>query len=153
LLIGAQLAFYVQYPQYLQHGQQLIELNGSARESAGLSVMYLIGRDYGAGKHDWTSSRLAAELDIPSTALAPVLASLEKVGLIVATEAEQFLPGRDLEGIALVAVLDAVRTPPAGRHTVAVRPIAPVVAVMQEVEGAMRGKLVELSLKDLIAAA
>src|ERR1700730_7510903 len=49
LLIGAQLAFYVQFPQYLRHGQETIELCGRDREQMGLSIMYLIGRDYEAG--------------------------------------------------------------------------------------------------------
>ena len=43
----------------------------------------------------WDAGRLAAELDLPSIALAPVLARLERGGLIVATEKEQFVPGRD----------------------------------------------------------
>src|ERR1700730_1672876 len=98
LLIGAQLAFYVQFPQYLRHGQQTIELTGRDREQMGLSIMYLIGRDYSAGKGLWGTRRLAAELDVPGIALAPVLACLERGGLIVATEKEQFVPGRDPEG-------------------------------------------------------
>ena len=53
LLIGAQLAFYVQSPQYLRHGQQAIELTGSSREQVGLSVMYLICRDHGTGRNYW----------------------------------------------------------------------------------------------------
>src|SRR5580692_3237299 len=115
LLIGAQLAFYVQCPQYLRHGQKTIELTGSAREQAGLSVMYLIGRDFAAGSTYWTSNGLAAQLDIPSTALAPVLACLERGGLIVATEKEEFLPARDLAGIRLIDVINAVRTRHPGR--------------------------------------
>ena len=43
LLIGAQLAFYVQFPQYLRHGQETIELTGSDREQVGLSIIYLSG--------------------------------------------------------------------------------------------------------------
>ncbi len=35
LLIGAQLAFYLQFPQYLRHGQELIELTGADREQRG----------------------------------------------------------------------------------------------------------------------
>ena len=31
LLIGAQLAFYVQFPQYLRHGQDAMELDAAAR--------------------------------------------------------------------------------------------------------------------------
>jgi membrane protein len=152
LLIGAQLAFYVQYPQYLRHGQEPVELTGSAREQAGLSVMYLIGRDYGAGKNYWTSNGLAAELDLPSTALAPVLACLERGGLIVATEKEQFLPGRDLEGIQLINVIDAVRTRQPGRLMVGMRSVPSATLVMSEVETAIRKQLGEQSLKDFIAA-
>ncbi len=92
LLIGAQLAFYLQFPQYLRHGQESIELTGSDREQVGLSIMYLIGRDFGAGKTYWTAARLAAELDVPSVALAPVLARLERGGLIVATEKRTIRP-------------------------------------------------------------
>src|SRR5271168_283580 len=110
LLIGAQLAFYLQFPQYLRHGQETIELTGSDREQVGLSIMYLIGRDYGAGKSHWNTGRLAAELDVPGIALAPVLERLERSGLIVATEKAQFVPGRDPEGILLADILDAVRT-------------------------------------------
>jgi membrane protein len=152
LLIGAQLAFYVQCPQYLRHGQEQVELTGSAREQAGLSVMYLIGRDYGAGKNYWTSNGLAAALDLPSTALAPVLACLERGGLIVATEKEQFLPARDLTGIQLINVVDAVRTRPPGRFMIDMRPVPSAVLVMSEVEAAIREQLGEQSLKDFIAA-
>jgi membrane protein len=152
LLIGAQLAFYVQCPQYLRHGQEPVELTGSAREQAGLSVMYLIGRDYGAGKNYWTSNGLAVELDLPSTALAPVLACLERGGLIVATEKEQFLPARDLDGIQLINVVDAVRTRPPGRLMIEMRSVPSTVRVMSSVEAAIRGQLGTQSLKDLIAA-
>src|SRR5882757_1681422 len=152
LLIGAQLAFYVQCPQYLRHGQELIELTGSAREQAGLSVMYLIGRDFAAGSTYWTSGGLAAELDLPSTALAPVLACLERGGLIVATEKEQFLPGRDLEGIQLINVIDAVRTRQPGRLMIDMRSVTSAAHVMTEVEAGIRERLAGQSLKDLIGA-
>ena len=150
LLIGAQLAFYVQCPQYLRHGQQTVELTGSAREQAGLSVMVLIGRDYGAGTAYWSSNALAAELDIPSTALAPVLACLERGGLIVATEKEQFVPARDVSGILLVTIIDAVRSRPSGRLVIDLRSVPPARAVMGEVETAIATHLGQRSLKDLI---
>ena len=152
LLIGAQLAFYVQFPQYLRHGQQTIELTGSDREQVGLSIMYLIGRDFAAGKRYWHAGRLAAELDIPGIALAPVLARLERAGLIVATEDELFVPGRDPEGILLADIVDAVRTLQIGRLTIEVRRVATAARVMREVEAAVRERLGTRTLKDLIAA-
>jgi membrane protein len=153
LLLGAQLSVYVQYPQYLPHGQEPIELAGGARERAGLAVMYLIGRDYAAGKTYWTGNGLAAELDIPSAALAPVLACLERGNLIVATEREQFLPARDLAGIGLVDVIDAIRNRQPGRLNIDPKCVASASLVMDEIEAAIRERLDGQSLKDLIAAA
>ncbi len=152
LLIGAQLAFYVQFPQYLRQGQELVELTGCAREQAGLSVMYLIGRDYMEGKTYWTGNALAAELDIPGTALAPVLSCLERGGLIIVTEKEQFVPARDPAGIELVSIIDAVRTRHSGRLIIDVRSVSAAATVMTEVETAIKERLAGQSLKDLIAA-
>jgi membrane protein len=153
LLIGAQLAFYVQFPQYLRHGQEMVELTGKDREQVGLSIMYLIGNDFAEGHSPWTAQRLAAELDIPSIALAPVLHALENGGFLLATERESFVPGRSPEGIRLSDVLETVRTCPGGRLAVAARAIEPAVQAMNAVESAMRECLQNRSLKDLAAAA
>jgi membrane protein len=152
LLIGAQLAFYVQFPQYLRHGHEAIELTASDHEQVGLSIMYLIGRDYGTGKRYWNAGRLAAELDVPSIALVPVLARLERAGLILATEKELFVPGRDPEGILLADIVDAVRTLQIGRLTIEVHGVTIAAQVVREVEAAERERLGTRSLKDLIAA-
>jgi membrane protein len=152
LLIGAQLAFYVQFPHYLRHGQETIELTGSDRERAGLSVMYLIGRDHGSAKDGWDARRLAAALDVPGTVLAPVLARLERGGLIAASGQDLFVLGRDPEGILLADILDAVRTLQVGRLAVEMREVAAAGHVMSEAEAAMRERLGARSLKDLIAA-
>jgi membrane protein len=151
LLIGAQLAFYLQFPQYLRYGQQTFELTGRDREQLALSVMYLIGRDHAAGKSIWTAPRLAAELNIPGVVMAPILGCLEESGLIVATERGQFVPGRALEQIRLAQILDTVRSFHRGRLAVAIHGADPAVAVLQEVESAMREPLGSRSLKDLIA--
>ena len=152
LLIGAQLAFYVQMPQYLLHGQAPIDLTGDAREQAGLAAMYLIGRDYVAGKTYWTGTALAAALDIPGTALAPVLGCLERAGLIVVTEKEEFLPARDLAGIGLISIIEAVRTQQTGRLKVSLRGVDASARVMIEVDAAIRMRLGAETLKDMIDA-
>jgi membrane protein len=152
LLIGAQLAFYVQFPQYLRHGQRTIELTASDREQAGLSIMYLIGRDYGTGEKYWNTDRLAAELDVPGIALVPVLARLERAGLIVVTEREFFVPGRDPASILLADIVHAVRTMQVGRLTIEVHGAASAAQVMREAEAAVRERLGTRSLKDLIEA-
>ena len=81
-----------------------------------------------------------------------MLACLERGGLIVATENEQFLPARDLGQIRLISVIDAVRTRHSGRLMIDVRPVPSAVSVMSELETAIDDKLGQRSLKDLIAS-
>jgi membrane protein len=149
LLIGAEFAFYLQFPQYLRHGQEAIELNACAQEQIALSVMYLIGRDYGGGA-DWTPDRLAAELEVPGSALAPILAALERASLAVPTEKERLVPGSDPGRIRVMAILDAVRSAHASRSSIKVRAAGPTGAVLDEIHAATRERLGERSLKDLI---
>jgi membrane protein len=151
LLIGAQLAFYVQFPQYLRHGQDSIELTVSDLERAALSIMYLVGRDYEGGRTYWSAGRLAVELDVPGIALAPVLARLELAGLLVATDKEEFVPGRDPQGIMLADIVNAIRTLQTGRIAIELRRVARAAQVMNELDSAIRERLGAQSLKDLIA--
>ena len=151
LLIGAQLAFYVQFPHCMRFGHDRVELSGGDREQIGLSIMYLIGRDFGGGKSYWSADRLAAEFDLPGMALASVLARLERAGLLVVTEKEELVPGRDPQGILLADILDAVRSQATDRRVIAARPIARAAHVVSEAEEAVRQRLGAQSLKDLIA--
>src|SRR6202789_4050347 len=150
LLIGAQLAFYLQFPQYLRHGQETIELTGSDREQVGLSIMYLIGRDYGRCNGYWDAGRLATELDVPGIALAPVLSRLERAGLIVATEGEAFVPGRDIGAIRLAEIFEVVRALHSGRLAIAIHSVGPAVALLNEVEASMEEPLKSRKLKYFI---
>jgi membrane protein len=152
LLIGAQLAFYLQFPQYLRHGQESFELTGRDREQVALSVMYLIGRDYAAGKSVWTGRALAAELDMPSIALAPVLNCLEAKGLILATEHERFVPGKDIGSIQLAEIFEVIRVLHRGRLAVNIHSVDAAGTLLREVESAMEKPLKNRSLKDFIAA-
>jgi membrane protein len=151
LLFGAQLVFYVQYPQYLQHGQSQIELAGTAREGAGLSAIYWIGRDRGPPMRGWTADGIAAELEVPSGALDSVLAALERAGLIEKTEDESFVPRRALDQIRLIDVFDALRQPQIGRYCVAVRPAAPCIELLAKIDAGARSRLSGLTLQDLVA--
>jgi membrane protein len=152
LLLGAQLAFYLQFPQYLRHGQTTFELTGRDREQVAFSVMYLIGRAYAAGTASWTAHALAAELDMPSIALAPVLHCLEENGLILATEREKFVPGKDIAAIRLAEIFRVVRTLHGGRLAIAIRSIEPAAALMKEVESAQEEPLWDRSLKEFVTA-
>jgi len=109
LLIGAQLSFYVQNPRYLRAGQEPVRLTSCLRERLALTVMLLIARSFVAGSPAWRLRALAERLEVPGSALATVIESLEKAGLVTTTEDEDVLPARDLESIGLHDILNAVR--------------------------------------------
>jgi membrane protein len=109
LLIGAQVAFYHQRPAFLRTGRQEPRLSNSMRERLALDIMFLVGRAFRASDQTISSSEISSELRIPSIALAPVIHALESAGLLMSTEKEELLPGREMARINLKDILDVVR--------------------------------------------
>src|SRR5262249_34860106 len=60
LLLGAQLAFYLQNPDYLRLGQRTEVMSNALRERLALNAMLLIGRDFNEPGHGWRVESLAA---------------------------------------------------------------------------------------------
>ncbi|HEY4646558.1 MAG TPA: YihY/virulence factor BrkB family protein [Steroidobacteraceae bacterium] len=152
LLIGAQLSFYVQNPQYLRRGQREIRITGSLAEQLALNVMVLIGRSYRAGEPGWTTSRIATRLEVPSNVLAMVIRSLESAGLVVATEDERLIPGRDLSEIDLNQIVDAARRHHAGEPTLFVRGTPEAERLTTVIELALRERLEGRTLREVVEA-
>jgi len=89
LLIGAQLAFY--------------------HQRLSLDLMFLVGQAFRTPDKTITSAEVSSGLRIPSIALAPVAGALESAGLLLSTEKEELLPGREMSRITLQEILDVVR--------------------------------------------
>jgi membrane protein len=151
LLLGAQLAFYVQNPHYLRPGRGEIRLNASLRERVALSIMYLIVHDYGSSKPRWSTNSLAEHLALPGAALGPIVSALENRGLLVIAEDDTWLPARDPAAITLADVLDAVRHEIAGPKLTRIRDVAAAVHAAREAEAAMTNSLSGRTLRDLVA--
>ena len=149
-LVGGQLAFYVQLPQYLRHGGKPVQLSSVASEQAGLAVMCLIGRDYATGGNTWTATRLARELDIPEGALEPVLECLERSHLIMTGGKEHLLPARDPKRIALADIMAALRFLTSGKLDLDLRSVPGVARLQQEIDSLIRVRLAVSSLNDFI---
>ena len=109
LLIGAQLAFYHQNPAYLRIGRREPRLSNSMREKLALNVMYLIGIAFRDGKSSETVRSLAQHMKMPSVTLTPIISGLESEHLLMATESEDLVPGREMSRIKLHDILAVVR--------------------------------------------
>ncbi len=150
LLLGAQLAFYIQNPQYLRPGRGEIHLNSSLRERAALSIVYLIVHDYCTTEHRWSTHTLAEHLGLPSAAIGPIVAALERKGLLLLAEGDTWVPARDPEVISLLDVYEAVRKADVGPRLGRIRDIAPAVDAARRAEQALHESLKGRSIKDLI---
>ena len=150
LLLGVQLAFYLQHPQFLRPGHGDIRLTSGLKERLALSLMYLVGKDFRITGPTWTLQRLAESLEVPGTVLGPVVACLERRGLLVATEEEILMPGRDLGSIGLAEILEAVRNDGEGPRMPLGRSIEPAEAAAREAEAAINASMNGRTLKDLV---
>ena len=110
LLIGAQIAFYHQRPAFLRIGRREPWLSNSTRERLTLNIMYLVGNSFRDPHKTITIGQISEQLRIPSIALNPIMLSLEAEGLLILTEKEELLPGRDMSRMRLQEILNIVRS-------------------------------------------
>jgi len=150
LLLGAQLAFYIQNPQYLRPGRGEIQLNASLRERTALSIVYLIVHDYCTNRDRWSTNSLAEHLGLPAAAIGGILTALERKNLLLLAEDETWVPARDPEAISLLDVYEAVRKADVGPRLGRIRDIAPAVDAARRAELALHESLKGRSIKDLI---
>jgi membrane protein len=153
LLLGTQLAFYVQHPEYLPLGQRALSASNTTRERLALSTMLLVGRDFEKPGHGWRIEGVAAQLRVPRHLLEPVVGALMDSGLLTRTNENRLIPARDLRRIGVVDILAAVRSSERDSHHQSDDEWNPTVAtVADDVENAIRSALGERTLADLVDA-
>lgn len=150
LLIGAQLAFYIQRPEYLRVGRREPRLSNSMRECLALNVMYLVASAYRDASRAVTFDQLAEKLKVPAIALTPVVNSLEQAGLLLSTEREGMVPGRDMARIRLSDILEVVRRHGDTGSYRGPRWLPGIAALGNELENAVNGVVGERTLADLV---
>lgn len=150
LLVGAQIAFYTQNPLFLRVGRREPDLSNGLREKIALNVMYLTGRAFRTPETTLSTQALSDQLNIPGITLAPVLNALEMNGLLVTTEQNLLVPGREMAGIYMRDVLAAVRE---GGDTGALQPPTWSSAVSElgsGLDSAVESALGEQTLSDFV---
>ncbi|MGB8326001.1 MAG: YihY/virulence factor BrkB family protein [Steroidobacteraceae bacterium] len=150
LLAGAQLAFYIQNPNYLRLGLEDLRLSSVELERLALKVMYLVAQSHKVGRATWTSNLLATELGLPGIAVSSVVHTLEHAQLLTTTDAEFLLPAKDIGHIALQEILDAARNEHAGHVTTRDLKVPAVDRLGAQLDAAWRACCAERTLQDLI---
>jgi membrane protein len=150
LLVGSQLAFYHQNPAFLRIGRQEPRLSNSMRERVALNIMMFVGGAFRSSEKDVSIREISARLNIPTIALSPISSALEEGGMLVSTEHELLMPGREMSRIRLSDILSAVRVE--GETGSYSDPIwsAPIGALGRELDDAMVDVVGEKTLADLL---
>ncbi len=150
LLAGTLLSFYIQNLTYLRIGLQPLRLSCSEIEQLALKVMYLVARTNMTGGPRWTVNRLAGEIGLPGIAVAQIGGTLEKTGLLIATEDDEFVPGRDIGRITVQEILDVARNQRSGHSAVRGLQIPSVDRLSENLERAWRECVAGRTLRDLL---
>jgi hypothetical protein len=92
---------------------------------------------------------MATELGLPGIAVAHMAAALERAGLLLVTDSDELLPGRDLGHIRVREILELARNQRSGHVAPRNLAIPPVDRLLESLEEARRRSCGELTLGEL----
>lgn len=112
LLVGAQVAYYVQHPQYLVKERVQIVLSNRLKERLGMQILYFVALHHHHNRTPWTLDGLVEKLNIPGEPVHRLLNILIKAGFLVGTNDEPpaYLPRQDIATLTLTEVLEGIRS-------------------------------------------
>lgn len=111
LLIGASIAFYIQFPEFLATRARDLRLSNRLRERVALCIAAEIAKRHAHGDASCTVECLAKRLRLPSTNIRNLLKMLSDAGFVVATADDPpcYVPARSPANIAISEVLARIR--------------------------------------------
>ncbi len=154
LLLGAQVAFYVQYPQYLTREPVKLQLSNRLQERLTLQVMYVVAEHHYNNRAPWTLESLVQYLGLPMEPLHKVLRLMVDGGFLSETcdDEPAYLPRRDIDTIQVSQLYDAARS--AGENRLLTISTLPgenrVEQLLAAVNRAAHETIGDCTLKDLV---
>jgi len=154
LLLGAQVAFYLQYPQYMSRQPVQLRLSNRLRERLSLQIMFMVADHHLNQGDPWTSEDLVHYLALPMQPIHHVLKLMVDADFLSETSDSPpaYLPRRDIETITLCELYEVVRS--AGENRLISLKTLPhqleVEQAMEAVQDAVEDQLGNRTLKDLV---
>jgi membrane protein len=155
LLVGSQIAYFVQHPRYMTLHRDPVVLSNRMREQLALQIMYLVGYNYFHDKPAWNLDRFVDYLDLPGEPVHRVIRVLVDTGYLIEIINEDtpvYLPLHDIETIRLVDVISDIRSARESR-IVCMEKLTPVKAVdevMSRLQASRQSTLGEQTLRSLV---
>src|SRR5262249_29248727 len=157
LLLGADISFYVQHPEYLYAAPGEPRLSNRMRERLALAVMGDIATNFVQGRPPWTLQQLTERMGIPMHAVTVVADALQDDGLLTKSHDDPpaYLPARDLAEVSAWDIVSAVRRAGEDRFLDPDCLGLPGAAeeIVKRVEAAIHSSLQNISVKALVSDA
>lgn len=150
LLAGAQLAFYLQNPQNLRLGHQVLRLSGAEQERLALDIMARVAQRHHAGEAPGTIDSLSRWLSLPGSTIGDMAEHLERTGLLAIADDGRLFPARDITSIHVRQIIESVRSRSSGHHPHPRASLPGVQHLQQKLDEAWRAACGEQTLMDLI---
>ena len=154
LLVGAEVSFYHQYPQFLTVKKESLLLSNRLKERLAFLVMFLVGDNFYHNRKPWNLDSLLNRLNFPLEPVQDVLTALEVNGFILETgdDPPAFLPAKDVENIKLRDLLISVRVAEETSSAIEDKFMSnsEIDLIMQKVDSAIDDALADETLKSLI---
>jgi membrane protein len=153
LLLGANLVFYLQFPDSLDVPRKEVRVSIVQKERLALAVLLIVGGLYYDKKHGASYEQLLDKVKIPSKILVSVIELLKEGGLLAETEQEKaclYHPARPLDETTLQEALDIIRNTAAADRQVEHSAMEKLDAVLAQSYRSQRKLLSSTTLKDLI---
>jgi membrane protein len=157
LLAGSQVAFFVQYPQYMTLHRTRFMLSNRMGERLAIQIMYLVSCNFYHNKAPWNVDKLVEWLELPGEPVYRVVSTLVRCGYLAEVGCDNppvYLPARALETIHLTDMLDDVRQAGENRflNSQQVKAVKAVDQVILELEDVRREAMGGRTIKDLVVS-
>lgn len=154
LLMGAQVSFYYQYPQYTYMKRRAPQISIQIKERIGLLLMYHIGERFHRGTRPLSMEELVQMLRIPLEWAADTLQILKQKHLVleVGEETLTYVPARDMAAISLQQIVQTVRTANEDQIVIKKEALAnpKIDRILNELGEGYTRSLASVSLRDLL---
>ena len=155
LLVGSQIAFFVQFPKYMTMNRVRFILSSRLREQLALQLMYLVAYNHHHDRPPWNLDQFAEYLNIPGEPVHRMVRVLVDAGYLIEISDDDppiYLPLHDIDTTRLVDLLKDIRVAGESRFLSLkqLTPVQPVEQLMSGLQVSSETALGERTLKSLV---
>ena len=106
LLIGCQISFFIQHPEYLTRRRRQSQASAALRDRLLITLLAIVQQRFMAGDRGLTAGKLAQLSGAPPDLVNPLIDALLTRGILAESTDGQILPQRDLNQLPIQSLLD-----------------------------------------------